>query len=294
MPLILAVILSDICGAEVAANVKNSGGKKQCVPKPAFCLNFAKEDFAFETAADARTKVAWDTAKESKDIIPLYLIEEFAAANTEQQMFEGRHQDYITDEAVKGTTYNHIISDCSYEVIKSLKDAGYTRLFITLSDGKFTCEAQEDGSIKGEPISSYDVGILNDSEIGGKPQNADITVKFKDHAKSVLEPDFDLKQYEGIYDVDVVQVSASATEIKVKVIPHCGGSSIKSFEDGDFEVRDLTGAVESITFTPPDADGVYPLTGTDFATGFTVGLKGVVVQTEAMYESPEPLKITVS
>ena len=67
MPLILAVIISDICGEDKVTNVRNSGSKKQCVPKPAFCLNFAKEDFAFATATASRTKVAWDAAKENNE-----------------------------------------------------------------------------------------------------------------------------------------------------------------------------------------------------------------------------------
>ena len=289
----MSVIINDACGLEAQAAVKNSGSKKQCVPKPAFALNMVKEDFSFLTPAAARTQVAWDVAKLNKDIIPLYKIEEFSASNTEEKKYEGRHQDYITDMAVKGTVYNHIIGDCSYETIKSLKGAGYTRMFVTLSDGTFTAVTLDDLKVKGQPIASYDVGILNDSEIGGKPQNADITVKFVEHTKSIYEPDFDLKEYEGIYDVDLVQVSASATSIKLKANAGCSGSSIDFLEDGDFVVTDLTGAVQSITFVPP-ANGVYELNGTAFATGFNVALDGVVDKVEKMFENDEPLVITVT
>lgn len=293
MPLILAVIYNDACGLEKAAAVKNSGGKKQCVPKPAFSLNMAKESFSFPTVTDARTKAAWDAAKLNKDIIPLYKIEEYTAANTEEKKYEGRFDDYITDEAIKGTTYNHIIGDCSYEVIKSLRNAGYTRVFITLSDGTFTAQALEDGRIKGQPISNYEVGILNDSEIAGKPQNADITLKFEDHVKSILNPDFDLRTYEGVYDVELTEVSASATAIRFTAASGCSGSLIEAFEDGDFVVHDLAGAVQTVTFVPPTPQGVYELVGTTFTTGFTVSLDGVVDKVEKAYETVKPLSITV-
>lgn len=288
----MAVIINDACGLEAKRAVRNSGSKNQCVPKPAYALNMAKEDFSFATVEASRTKADWDAAKLAKDIIPLYKIEEFSASNTEEQKYEGRHQDYITDQAVKGTVYNHIIGDCAYDVLKSLVGAGYTRMFITLSDGTFTAVTMDDMKVKGEPISTFEVGILNDSEIGGKPQNADITVKFIDHIKSIIKPDFDLKEYEGVFDVDLTQVAATSTSIRFKATAGCSGAEVNLLEDGDFVVRDLTGAVQSVTFVPP-VNGVYELTGTGFQTGYTVETDGVVDKVEKMFESVEVLVITV-
>lgn len=277
-------IINDICGNEETVVVKNSGSKDQCPPKPAFVLNMAKEEAEFATAAEARTKVKWDEYKASKAIIPLYKIEEFSASNTEEQKYEGRHEDFVTDQAVKGTIYNHILGDCSYEVVKSLKNAGYTRVFIGLSDGTFTCEAQEDGKIKGQPILSYDVGILNDSEIGGKPQNADITLKFEEHAKSILKPDFDLKKYEGVYDVNLTVTEWSPTSIKFKVTPKCSNRDIVGLQSGNVVVNNASDEAQSVSFVDA-VDGVYEVTGTGFTDGFTIDLSGIISLTDMMIES---------
>lgn len=284
--------ITDNCG-DIAVNVLNSGGKKQCVPKPVDSLVMAKEDFRFDDYDAAKLQTNWDTALEKKDIIPLYLIEEFEANNTEEQVYEGRHRDYQTDPAVKGVNYNHIIGDCSYEVLKSLRNSGYTRVFRVTSDGSFMAQIMPDGKVAGEPISSYSVGILNDSEIGGKPQNADITIKFKDYTKSTITPDFDLKNYEGIYEVVFVQVSATASSIKFKAVTDCGTMAITNLEDADVKLLDAQGNPESGTFVVADADGVYEYTGTGFASGLQITTDGVVDKTDIYYENTNPLIIEV-
>lgn len=286
------IVMNDACG-DKATNVLNSGGKKQCVPKPVDSLIMAKEDFRFATYEAAKLKTNWDTAKANKDIIPLYLVEEFTADNTEEQVYEGRHRDYVTDEAIKGTIYNHIIGDCSYEVLKSLRNSGYTRVFRVTSDGAFHAQILADGKVAGEPISSYNVGILNDSEIGGKPQNADITVKFKDYVKSTIMPDFDIKNYEGVYEVILEQVSASASSIKFKALTGCGSELITTLEDSDLKFLDNTDSAASATFVPADEDGIYEYTGTGFASGYSVATDGVVDKVDISYESSNPLIIEI-
>ena len=286
-------IINDICGEE-STTVLNSGAKKQCVPKPAYALVLARKDFVFNNASDSRTKTAWDSAKANKDIVPLYNIEEINPNNTEEKKYEGRNEDYITDEAVKGVDYNHIIGDCAYEVLKSYKNSEYTKVFRVLSDGTFHAERQSDGKIKGEPLSSYNVGTLIESIPGGKPQNADISLKFKSYKKSTIKPDFDLKKYEGIYDVNLIQVSASSTSIKFKAISGCaGGNTVDSLTLNDFIVKDASGTVVAANSLVPPNDGVYELTGTGFANNFTVELNGVIQQTFVMFEGINSLTVSI-
>lgn len=284
-------LVSDICGSETS-KVLNTGGKKQCPPKPAETLFVSKEDFAFANADDSRLGANWKTAIANKDILPLYKVEEFSDNNTDQKKYQGRFKDYVTEDAVKGTNYNSILGDCSYESLKSIEGSDYTRLFIGLTDGTFRAETLEDGKIAGLPLSSYSVGILTDSAIDGKPQNADIQVKFKDFVGSTIKPtDFDINELEGIFDATfTVQGTPTSTEIIVKATVGCSSNHVNGLLLADFKLLKANGTTQTITAVS-EVDGVYTLTGTGFVTG-TLATNGVITQTNAMYEA-EATTITI-
>lgn len=284
-------LVSDICGSETS-KVLNTGGKKQCPPKPTETLFVSKEDFAFANADASRLGASWKTAISNKDILPLYKVEEFSDNNTDQKKYEGRFEDYVSEDAVKGTNYNSILGDCSYEALKSIEGSDYTRLFIGLTDGTFRAETLEDGKIAGLPLSSYSVGILTDSAIDGKPQNADIQVKFKDFVGSTIKPtDFDINDLEGIFDATLTVVGTpTSTEIIVKATVGCSSNPVNGLLLADFKLLQANGTTQTISAVS-EADGVYTLTGTGFVTG-TLETNGVVKQTNAMYEA-EATTITI-
>lgn len=286
------MIINEVCGNENSAP-KNTGTKNQCTPKPVIESILAKETFSFADLATMKTKAAWDAALQAKNIAPIYKVEEIAANNTEAKKYEGRFADVTLKEAIKGVNYGHLLSDCSYETLKSYEGSEYTRIFRICEDGTVHCEVMDDGTVKGEPLSSYNVGTLIEST-DDKPQNAEIQLKFKEYSKSTVELDFDIVDYEGIYDVTLTIDTATSTSIKFKANAGCSNSEVSSFVDGDFVVKDGAGAVQSVTFVPYDANAkVYELTGTGFATGFTVEVNGVIVQSSIMYEGVEPTAITV-
>lgn len=282
-------LINDGCSTE-AANIKNSGKQKQCVPKPIERLFLSKEGFSFTNKANSVLLASWKTAIANKDIIPLYKVEEFSANNTEEKKYEGRFEDYPSEEAVKGTNYNILIGNCSYEALESYEGTDYLRIFGVLTDGLFTAELQENGTIKGQPLSSYNVGVLNDSEIGGKVQNADIEVKFKKHSISNIKPAFDLDDLDGIQDVTLTIISASSTAIVVTATAGCQGDKVSGLETANFRFLNASGTPQ--TLVASEVDGTYTLTGTGFVTG-TLETNGVITQTNAFYEA-EQVIVTVS
>lgn len=287
------MIINEVCGGNENSAPKNTGTKNQCTPKPVIESILAKETFSFADLATMKTRAAWDAALAAKNIAPIYKVEEIAANNTEAKKYEGRFKDVTLKEAIKGVNYSHLLSDCSHATLKSYEGSEYTRIFRVCEDGTVHCEVMDDGKIMGEPLSSYNVGELIEST-DDKPQNAEIQLKFKEYSKSTIELDFDIIDYEGIYDVTLTVAAATATSIKVSATAGCNNTSVTSFEDGDFVVKDGAGAVQSVTFVPFDtAEGVYELTGTGFATGFTVELNDVVAQSTIMYEGVAPVAITV-
>lgn len=291
-PIILAVIINEVCGNETS-QPKNIGGKKQCLEAPVNSYALAKEGFSFDSVSDAKDIEKWKTAIQEKNIVPFPFVEAIEANNTEASIKNGRFKDYTLKEAVRGSTYRQDLAICTHAAVKSYENSDYTRIFRLTGDNEITAEIQDDGTVKGEALSSFIVGIRNEATDADVPFT-NVQLKYAQDAFSILKADFDVNDLEGIYDVNLSQVSATATSIKIKAVTGCSGSNVDGLTDADFVVKDATGAVDdSLSFVPP-VDGVYEFTGTDIANGYTVELNGVVAQAEISYETPEPLTITIS
>lgn len=277
----------------------NTGAKEQCIlgvtTKYAFCPD---PSFGFESIEDLKDKEKWDAAIAAKNIYPLYEVEEYAIADTEDTFFEGFRRQYKTADGKKIRTFRSIISLCSYKALKSHSDkAG--RVFEFTEDPGIKA-VQNDSKFKGQK-ATLSVGKLQDT-IAGTPQSTVVTVNYTDDKEytnngvNVRLDGWGDQDVFGIFDVNLVQVSASASSIKFKAIAGCAGGSeaLKGLTTDDVVLKDATGEVQDISFVAPDANGVYEITGTAFANGFKLSLDGVVSIVDMAYESPEPLTIKIS
>jgi hypothetical protein len=277
----------------------NTGAREQCLEglfiKPALAI----PGFAFASVTEAKSKVAWDLAIKNKQIFPLYDVEELAAANTEDTFFEGRTRKYRTAQGKKVSTFSSFLGLCSHSALKSFNDKEM-QLFEFTEDGVIKGVIQEDGKVKGQDVV-LNIGKRLDAT-ADRPPSTLVTVNYKDYNQfendgAILRPDdWGASDIFGIFDVNLVQVSASATVIKVKVQEGCagGGDNVTALIATDFVVKNAAGAVQTVTFVTADSNGVYTLTGTGFVTGHTVGLNGVVSITGANYEAPEVLAVIVT
>lgn len=278
---------------------KNTGAKEQCFFGIVVKMAVAIPGFSFPTATAAKTKTLWDTAIAAKQIYPLYEVEEFAIANTEGTSFEGRNQTYPTSGGKKKSTFSSMIGLCSYNALKSF-DKSTVQVFEFTEDGAIKAVEKDDISIKGQDVV-LNIGRFLDPA-GDKPSHAVVTVNYKDYNEfedngAVLRPDgWDASDIFGIFDVSLVQVSASTTVIKLKAQEGCAGGdeNVNVFVSGNLVVRSAAGAVKTTSFVTADSNGIYTLTGT-FATGDTISTDGVISVTGgANYEAPKPLTITVT
>ncbi|TDO68740.1 hypothetical protein EV143_1202 [Flavobacterium chryseum] len=277
---------------------KNTGAKEQCLEGLTIKTAAHVPGFSFPTIADAKNKALWNAAVAAKKIIPLYEVEELASANTEDTNFDGRRKQYRTASGKKVSTYSSFLSLCSHSALKSYHgdDMG---LFEFTEDGAVIGVINDDGTVKGQSVV-MNVG-KRISATADRPPSTQVTINYKDFNE--LEDDGAIFRPEswgaddifGIFDVTLTQVSATTTEIKFKAAAGCAGGDeeITSFLAANIVLKDLDGATESVTFVPADAEGIYTITGTGFADGFTLGLNGVVSQTGTgtSYEAPIPLII---
>jgi len=276
----------------------NTGAKEQCLEgimtKPVVTL----PDFKFDSIADAKDITKWEEAIAAKQMWPLYDPEEITTANTEDTFFEGRTQQYKTANGKKITTFTSMLGLCSHAALTTFNGSDL-RLFEFTEDGKVKGVKNDDGEIFGQAVK-LNIGKRLDPT-ADRPSSTLVTINYLDYTEleqdgAIFIPDFRASELYGIFDVHLVQVSATATNIKVRVLDGCagGGGTVNSLVSGDLVVKDLTGATQTVTFTAPDSTGAYTLTGTGFTTGFTVELDGVVNVAGMSYEELEPLSITVT
>lgn len=279
-------------------SIKNTGAKEQCLEGLTIRTAVALPDFRFDTIANAKDKTKWDTAIAEKKIFPLYDVEELASANTEDTFFEGRSRKYKTASGKKESTYSSFLGLCSHNALKSF-DGKEMQLFEFTEDGAILSVMDIDGvKVKGQNVV-LTVGKRVPAT-SDRPASTPVTISYKDFNEfedngAVLRPEnWDGMDLYGIFDATITQVSATSTSIKFTVSDGCagGGDNLSVFEDGDVEVKDGSGAVQSVSFVAPDANGVYEVTGTGFADGFTVGLVDVVTKSGTSYESPNVLTVS--
>jgi len=284
-------IINEVCASGNGSQVKNLGGKQQCIEGAVITAFLAKEDFYFESIIDAKDKAKILEAIGNKNLVPLPTFETVEDENTEATIVEKRTRTIVTKEGVAGSRYGIDASMCTYAALKTYQNSNYTRIFeITdADDEEMTCDII-DGKVYGRKLTSTIVNQRTRTNLENDA-NVPLSLKFDEDTYSIIKTGGGYDDIEGVFDVAINQVSASSTEIKVSVTTDCSGTNINSFEDGNLVVKDATGAVQSVTFTEADAGGVYTITGTGFADGFTVELNGVVLQGEKHYEAATALTL---
>jgi len=278
---------------------KNTGAKEQCYLGVTTKYAFSPDiNFGFENITALKSKEAWNTAIANKEIYPLYEVEEYAIADTEDTFYEGSRKQYKTADGKKVRTFRTVIGLCSYSALES--HSGKEGRVFEFTEDPGIKAVQHDEKIKGQK-AILNVGNLQDT-IAGTPQSCLVTVNYTDKKEytqngvNVQLEGWGDQDIFGIFDLNLIQVSASSASIKFKASTGCGdgNSLVKTLLETDIQLKDVAGAVHDISFIPADANGVYEVTGTGFTNGFTLATTGVVKKVNTAYESPEPLLIKIA
>lgn len=275
----------------------NTGSSEECLESVVIKTAVGIPGFSFASVADAKNETKWKEAIAQKKIFPLYDVEELANANTEDTVFEGRNKTYTTALGKKVNTYNSYLGLCSHNALASF-DKKDLQLFEFTEGGEIKA-VQDALKIKGQSVT-LGIGKRLDA-MPDKPPYTPVKITYKDFKEferrgAVLRPSFTPSDIQGIFDVILNQISASSSVIEFTATNTCAGGSTtnKALVAEDVIVRNLLGAVVTASFVEADpVTGVYRLTGTGFANGYTVELNGVVTQVEMIIEAVEPLTITL-
>lgn len=280
--------------AQADAQTLNTGAKEQCLTAPVVRHALASTSQEFATASAAKDLANWRTAEANKEIIPLFEIETLAIADTEDTFYEGRKR-YKTKNGKKIRTFECHVGACSHRALASYH--GKKMRVYEFTDAQEIKACTPDGTKVRGQLVTIEVGKMVDAT-DEKPQYTPVTLTYEDYKEFengpvVLKPTWSHIELQGVFDIDLALVSASATSIKFKASAGCSGDDVvKVFENADVVLLDGTGAAHAHSFVAADENGVYELTGTGFANGFTVNLDGVVQKTEATYESTGALTVS--
>jgi hypothetical protein len=273
---------------------KNTGANDQFREGVVIRHALATDEQEFATVEAAKTLATWKTDINSKEIIPLYEIEELAIGDTEDTFFEGNSK-YKTKNGKKIRTFNCMIGLNSHAALASYNNK--TMRIYEFTDAQEIKGVTPDGvKVRGQLVT-IEVGKRVDA-MPDKPAYTPVTLvysDYKDFEKNgvIVKPTWSHIEVNGIFDAKIVVVSSSATSVKFKVLTGDALDPVTSFTDPDITFKTSNGSAVTHSFVAPDADGVYEFTGTGFVTGNVIDLNGVVVQTEATYESVGGVSITV-
>ncbi len=281
------------CHKEGQSN-KNTGANEQCLEGVVIRHALATDEQEFATLAAAKTLATWKADIDLKKIIPLFEIEELAVADTEDTFFEGNSK-YKTKNGKKIRTFNCFLGLCSHDALTSYN--GKKMRIYEFTDAQEIKGTTPDGvKVKGQLVT-ITVGKRIDA-MPDKPAHTPVTLEYADYKEFenngvIAKPTWSHIELNGIFDVNINIVSASATSIKFTVDAGCAGDVVTSLETADITLKTAAGVAVTHSFVAADPNGVYELTGTGFVTGNVVNLNGIVSQTEATYESVAPAPITV-
>lgn len=265
---------------------KNTGANDQFHEGVAIRHALATDEQEFATVAAFKTLATWKADVDLKKIIPLYEIEELAIADTEDTYFEGNSK-YLTKNGKKIRTFTCMIGLNSHAALASYNNK--TMRVYEFTDAQEIKGVTPDGvKVRGQLVT-VTVGKRVDA-MPDKPAHTPVTLTYsdyKDFEKNgvIAKPTWSHIEVNGIFDAKIVVVSSSSTSVKFKVLTGDALDTVTSLDTDDVTFKTALGVAVAHSVVPADADGIYELVGTGFAAGHKVDLNGVVIQTEATYQS---------
>lgn len=282
----------EICSTEQTAQ-KNTGFKDNCLESKLH-IPVLSNGHVFPTVADFKTTQSWRDAIASKALVPLFPVYEVADASTEDTLFQSGSFSKVTQKGAEIVTFECYISAAAYAALKSYEGGDYREIFEYNEEGDYSgVFAIDNTGVRGRKISSIEVTRIRATNDKVPYVSGRITYADKNDVLGavIVKSDLQDDHLVGIFDVALEQVSATASEIKFKA--KAGNSLVTSLVSDDLVVKDASGVAQTTSFVAADANGVYTITGTAFAAGYTVEGVGVIVQATAMYEVVEPLAVTI-
>ena len=254
---------------------------------------FLSEDTFTGTAAQLKTKAYWDAAIVAKTVIPFPAVQEIEPQDVEASYFESAAgSSYLVKEEKRKTMFQFIENIVTHSGMKSHSDRSWNIWYYT-EKGYLRCHTKGVDSFEGLKAARFFVNAQTTQNFSD-PSHTPVIIEQNDvddwdMEYGVLQPDFDMKDLEGVYQASVV---ASATQlagtltVTAAVTVKGTNAPLTGLVITDFEVKDASGAVVTIdSVTETGVTGSYVIVATDAAVAGKVGLLNVVTIGNDNYQS---------
>ena len=281
----LCVADSDLLGTGVGNCAKSLG------PDVRFFL--AEKTFT-GTAAQLKTQAYWEAAIVAKTVIPFPLATEIEGQNVEAAYFEASSGVTFKTKAEKRkTAFTFIENIVVHSGMKSHSERGWNVWFYT-EKGYLRCHTKGIDSYEGLKLSNFFVNAQTTQNFSD-PSTTPVIMEFNDVDDwdmefGVLQPDFDMKDLEGVFQAGAVVNSATSAAgtltVNTAITVKGTNSALSGLLLADFELKDASGVVVTIdSATEVGATGVYAIVATDAAVAGTIALDAVVTVGSDNYQS---------
>ncbi len=283
---------SELCVAD--ANLLGTGVGTCAKSLGADVRFFLAESSFTGTAAQLKTKSYWEAAIKAKTVIPFPLVTEIEPQDVEAAYHESSSGfTYKTKAEKRKTMYQFIENVVVHSGMKSHSDRSWNVWFYT-EKGYLRCHTTGADSFEGIKMSRFYVNAQTTATFADLAHTPVIMehndVDDWDKEFGVIQPDFDMKDLEGIFESDVAVSSAtqSAGTLTVNVAVTVKGTNavLSGLASTDFSLNDASGTAITITSATETAStGVYAIVASDTATSGTIGLNSVVTVGTDNYQS---------
>jgi len=251
------------------------------------------EDTLTGTAAELKTKAFWDAKIKSKEAFIFPLVREVEPQNVEATYFEaGDGSSYLIKDEVRKTMYQFIENIVTHSGMKSYANRGWNIWYYT-EQGYLRCHTKGVDSYEGLKASRFYVNAQTTQTFTDALHTPVIIeqadVNDWDMEYGVIQPDFDMKDLEGVFQADVVEVSSTQVTgtltVNIKVSVKGTNTPLAGLLPADFNLIDESGATVTVDTAVESPSGTYAIVATDDATTGTIGLKDVVTIGTDNYQS---------
>ena len=245
------------------------------------------------TAAQLKTKAYWTAAIKAGTVIPFPEVMEIEPQNVEAAYYESPSgSSFKMKNEKRKTMFKFVENIVTHSGLKSHSDRSWYVWFYT-KNGYLRCHNIASDSFQGLLMSNFFVNAQETATFDAVEQTPVICehndVDDWDMEFGVIQPDFDMKDLEGVFQTQATFISGTQTTgtltVNISVSVEGSNSALSGLLAADFLLKDESGITVTVDSATESPSGTYAIVATDDATTGTIALSGNVTVGADLYKS---------
>lgn len=269
-------------------------GRGTCAKSLGGDIKFFLADSSFTgTSAQLKTKAYWTAAIAAGTVIPFPKVMEIEPQNVEAAYYEAPSGDsFKTKNETRKTMFKFIENIVTHSGMKSYSDRSWYVWYYT-KNGYLRGHTIDTDSYQGLLSSNFYVNAQETATFDAVEQTPVIieqdNVDDWDMEFAVIQPDFDMRDLEGVFQTRLTVLSATqltgTLTVNVKLEVEGSNSALTGVLPADFKLVDESGVTVTVDSAAESPSGTYAVVATDDATAGTIALNGNISIGSDLYRS---------